>query len=97
MGKNGVENYQPGCILAHGLLNKLTTILGACELLKDKADADPECLRRLLTIQETTKSIATELQQHQCHLGAATRTELIKHQGEMAQPLDPSGSAESRA
>jgi len=77
MGKNGVENYQPDCLLAHDLINKLTTIVGACELLQDKAEDDPECMRRLLTIQETAKSIAKDLQEHQCHLEDAVRKQLI--------------------
>ena len=97
MGKNGVENCQPGCLLAHDLLNKLTTILGACELLQDKAENDPECMRRLLTIQETARSIATELQQHQCRLDDAARTELMKHQVELARPLASRENRESRA
>ncbi|HET7891663.1 MAG TPA: hypothetical protein VFL34_09060 [Candidatus Sulfotelmatobacter sp.] len=86
MGNNARENYQPSCILAHNLINKLTTILGACELLKDKAEDDVECMRRLLTIQETAKSIATELTQHQCHLDAAARAELMERTVEISEP-----------
>ncbi len=97
MGKNSLENYQPSCLLAHDLINKLTTILGACELLKDKAADDVECMRRLHTIQETAKSIATVLQQHQCRLDDAARTELMKHQVELARPLASRENRESRA
>jgi hypothetical protein len=96
MGKNGAENYQPGCLLAHDLLNKLTTILGACELLKDKAESDPECMRRLLTIKDTAKSIATDLQQHQCHLEDAVRKQLMTR-GDIPQAARTGENAESRA
>lgn len=96
MGKNSTEQYRPSCLLAHDLINKLTTILGACELLKDKAEGDDECMRRLHTIHETAKSIATDLQQHQCHLEDAVRTQLIRR-GDIPQAVRTGENAESRA
>ena len=70
--------YRPGCLLAHSLVNKLSIIVGQCDLLHEKAPEDPECLRRLLIIRDLAKSIAKELNEHQCHLDEITRKEAAK-------------------
>ena len=66
--------YRPSCILAHELINKLTVIVGHCDLLKENAPEDSHCLERLMQIREVAKSMAEELNSHQCHLDTMLRT-----------------------
>lgn len=70
--------YHPGCLLAHGLVNKLSVIVGLCDLLEEKASEDSECLKRLNVIRNIAKSMAEELNVHQCHLDELTRAEITK-------------------
>jgi len=67
---------QPTCIMAHDLLNKLTVIIGGCDLLEEKA-SDSECVRLILAIRDSAKAMADELKQHQCDLDIATQFRVI--------------------
>ena len=60
------------CLLAHDLFNKLTTIIGQCEILEDKA-LDPECLNRLQKIRQTARAMADEISTHQCRISDLLR------------------------
>jgi hypothetical protein len=72
-----VSKRQPSCILAHNLLNKLTVIIGGCDLLNEQVDEHSECSKRLATIRDVAKSMAEDLTQHQCYLDVMSRRELI--------------------
>lgn len=81
-GGNGVRmpsssdgGYQPSCMLAHQLINRLTVIVGFCDLLEGEALETPECLRRLRQMREIASSAAEELIRHQCRLDAVTQPE----------------------
>jgi hypothetical protein len=58
---------QPLCLLAHNIANKLTIIIGQCDLLGDHA-TDPECVVRLQIIRRTAQAMAAEVNTHQCQL-----------------------------
>jgi light-regulated signal transduction histidine kinase (bacteriophytochrome) len=59
---------EPADLLAHNVVNKLSAIIGFCDLLIEKAEKqDAECARRLTIIHELAKSAAKELTDHQCH------------------------------
>jgi hypothetical protein len=59
---------EPADLLVHNVVNKLSAIIGFCDLLIEKAEKqDAECARRLLSIHELAKSAAKELTDHQCH------------------------------
>jgi hypothetical protein len=68
--------YQPSCMLAHQLINRLTVIVGFCDLLAEEALDAPECLRRLRQMREIASSAAEELIRHKCRLAAKTQPEL---------------------
>lgn len=74
MEKRNLGKHQPSCILAHDLINKLTVIVGRCDLLKERAPEDSECLKHLALIRDAAKAMAEELNQHQCRLDAMMRT-----------------------
>lgn len=71
-------NYRPSCILAHELINKLTVIVGHCDLLKESAPEDSHCLERLKQIREVARSIAEDLNRHQCHLDTMMRASVSR-------------------
>lgn len=79
MEKLNLGKHQPSCMLAHHFVNKLTVIVGGCDLLTEKSEPDSELSKRLLMMREIAKSMADELNQHQCHLDAMVRV------GEMQQ------------
>ncbi len=59
---------EPGCLMAHQLLNKLSVIIGNTELVHEQTQPDSECARRLLTIKKAAEEMTTELRKHQCEL-----------------------------
>lgn len=64
------RKYEPTCILAHHLINKLTVIIGGCDLLREMDPRSRECAQRILLIRETAQAMADELREHQNHLDA---------------------------
>ncbi len=73
MDKSDLGTYHPSCFLAHDLLNKLTVVLGNCDLLQEEAPEGSACLKRLLLIRDVASSMAEDLKKHQCHLSAVIR------------------------
>jgi hypothetical protein len=71
--KPDLGKYQPSCNLAHGLVNKLSVIIGYCDLLKDEAPEDSECQKRLDAVRAITKDMAAELLRHQCDIEVIMR------------------------
>jgi len=55
-------------MLAHRLVDKLTAIVGYCELGNADAPSGTESAKRFEMIQDMANKMATELSQHQCHL-----------------------------
>lgn len=68
------EQHQPACLLAHDLVNKLSAIIGYCDLLIEKAEEETECAKRLRLIHNLAKSAAKELAEHQCQLSSVMRS-----------------------
>jgi hypothetical protein len=71
--KPDLGKYQPSCNLTHGLVNKLSVIVGYCDLLKDDALEDSKCRKRLDAIRSIAKGMADELLGHQCDLEVILR------------------------
>jgi light-regulated signal transduction histidine kinase (bacteriophytochrome) len=68
------EKHQPPCSLAHDLVNKLSAIIGFCDLLVEKAEQqDAECVNRLTSIHALAASAAKQLTDHQCELSVLIR------------------------
>lgn len=53
------------CLLAHSLNNKLSVILGWCQLLSRGTD-DPTCLGRLQAIRDAAEAMVSEVQSYKC-------------------------------
>jgi len=68
MEKPDLDKYKPCCNLAHEFVNKLSAIVGYCELMEDRATEDPECRARLEAIRKIAKEMAEALATHQCEL-----------------------------
>jgi len=68
----------PVCLLAHELMNRLFRIIGNCDLISPELPADSESAKRLLVIRENARSMAAEVNRHQCELQGLLRTKMIE-------------------
>ena len=64
------EPYRPSSIIVHNLINKLSVIIGRCDLMMDMAEDETEWANRLLEIRELAKSMAHEIVQDRPIAGA---------------------------
>lgn len=78
---------QPSCILAHNLINKLTAIIGGCELLEEESEASSACVKRLQLIRDVAKSMADDLRQHQCYLDSLARVRVMASEADSAHEV----------
>lgn len=62
------EKYRPECPLAHELINKLSVIVGHCDLLVEQVTERTPAFDRALLIRNLAKSVAEELGQLECDL-----------------------------
>ena len=79
MEKSNRESYQPTCLFAHHLINKLSTIVGSCDLASEQVEPGTEYAKQLALIRDIAKEIARELIVHQRQLPEASRKEVQKH------------------
>jgi len=70
--------YQPNCLLAHELINKISVVVGHCDLVKDVTD-NPAVHTRLQTIRNIATEIAASLTKHQCQIEAAVREKVKRN------------------
>lgn len=68
MSQKNLGTYQPNCRLAHDVINRLSVIVGYCDLLADETPEGSDCRKRLLTIRDLARLAATDLTEHQCRL-----------------------------
>lgn len=59
-------SYQPLRALAHQLINKLSVIVGLCDLEQQKANSDRELANHLQTIHDIAFTATERLVEHQC-------------------------------
>jgi hypothetical protein len=71
--KVDLGKYQPNCVLAHDLVNKLSVIVGCCDLLKEEVPENATCEVRLRTIRRIAQEMAEYLKLHQCQLEVVSR------------------------
>lgn len=74
MGDSNVGCYEPACLLAHRLVDKLSVIIGHCDLVSEEAEPGSECAKRLNLIHDVAAEMAKELSAHQCRLSEAVRS-----------------------
>jgi hypothetical protein len=65
--------YQPSCVLAHNLLNKLSVIVGCCDLLKAEVPENATCEVRLRAIRRIAQQMAEYLGKHRCQMEVLSR------------------------
>lgn len=86
-----VGRHQPMCNLAHALVNKLSVIVGSCDLLMVEMSGNATCFPRLETIRGVARSMAEELNRHQCDLDVLAREvkqrQSASHNGKAQQLL----------
>jgi len=74
MVKKTGGTLRPMCFLSHTLLNKLSAIVGNCEIVRERASksghSDSECLRRIDAIHQIARAMADELNEHECEFDA---------------------------
>lgn len=56
------------CILAHDLNNKLSIIVGNCDLLAEEAKHNVQCAERLARIRDLALSMARQVNGHECRM-----------------------------
>ena len=59
------RQHQSACMFAHSLVNKLSAIVGNCDLLYEKTEKGTDYARRLAVIRDLAESAAKELANHQ--------------------------------
>lgn len=71
----------PTCLFSHTLLNKLSVIIGSCDIALEqlKTDSTPESQvgRRVTVVREIAWELVDELKDHQCLLDGVTKTALM--------------------
>lgn len=65
------------CMLAHNLLNRISVIMGNCDLVNENTPAGSENAKLLSLIRENARWMATELSRYQSELFVLTSTERI--------------------
>ncbi len=80
MEKSERECRRPLCMLAHDLVNKLSVIVGCCDLLIDPGQRDPEGAKHIQRIRDTAKSMAERLSHEQCHLVSIAQSVALRKQ-----------------
>ena len=68
------ERHQPAFMVTHSVVNKLSVIMGNCELLIEIAEKDTEVARRLAVIRDVADAAVKELTRHQPLVDEETRT-----------------------
>jgi len=73
-------DYEPASPSTHDLVNKLSIILGHCDLLRDQLKAGSPSANRVCAIQEVVRGMAMELNEYQCQLAEWTRSAGVQKQ-----------------
>jgi hypothetical protein len=58
----------PVCIVAHECRNRLSIIIGNCDLALEKVPEDSDIAKRLSVIRDAASAIAAEFDQTECSL-----------------------------
>jgi hypothetical protein len=57
--------HEPACMDAHDLINKLSTIIGHCDLLTEMTKTTSEQERRVSSIRNIAVACVKEMKEHQ--------------------------------
>lgn len=79
MEKPSRKSYEPECPLAHNLINKLSVIVGHCDLLVERIPETSPLWGRMLLVRDLAKSVGEELGQLECDLARLRTTDTNKN------------------
>ena len=68
MEQSSSLKLQLDCPLAHELINKLSVVIGNCDLLFEQTPEDWPLLKQISIIRNTAKAMATDLADFQCEV-----------------------------
>ncbi len=75
------DGHRPACMMAHRFINKLTMIIGSCDILLDsETHTESECRRRLAKVREIAQEMADDLIDHQCELVDVSSTRMSREE-----------------
>jgi hypothetical protein len=70
-----LDKHKPLCPMTHDLINKLSVIVGNCDLVMEQIEEkQPDLSMRVQVIREIAHAAARELGEHQGELEAMNRT-----------------------
>ena len=71
----------PSCLLSHAALNKLSVIIGSCDLalqqMKASKARQPQTERRVAVVREMAWELVNQMREYGCQLDTATRSRLL--------------------
>jgi len=79
-GINAVSNtekkigadHQPNCMMAHTLINKMSVIIGHCDLMAEQEQMGSPQRTHLGLIRDIARTMTEELREHQLHSDSPT-------------------------
>jgi len=78
MGVSHRDEYQASCMLSHDLINKLTVVVGTCDLLQQRIEqlagkADPDFVKKVALIRKVSKEIVEQMAKHTCRMDVTSK------------------------
>jgi hypothetical protein len=93
MAGRQIDKHQPTCLMSHSLLNKLSVIIGSCDLIQEEANRLPvvssESMRRIAVVRGTAMEMVNELKEHLCELDSAAITTLLRLTVDSSSKMGP--------
>jgi hypothetical protein len=71
--KSKAERHAPACMLAHQMINKVSAIIGHCDLFLEKTEPGTPHANRISVIREIAQTAVKELVEHQQQVEAETQ------------------------
>lgn len=71
----------PSCLLSHEALNRLSVIIGSCDLalqqMKASKTRQPQAERRVEVVRQMAWELVNQVREYGCQLDTATRSRLL--------------------
>jgi hypothetical protein len=86
---DGHNCHNPACMLAHGLINDLSVIVGRCDLMEEQSELEAPAAVHLTQIRDVAKAMAEKLRTHQCQLSLLMRSSFPQRESPRANSSRP--------
>lgn len=81
MSKATGERHKPKCLLSHELFNKLSVVIGSCQIVRERMEelkyTDSQCQHHIEVLEKIARAMADDLRKHACELDAALKGVVI--------------------